>query len=322
MGQYILVADIDTAHNHENNSFFQMCCTMTAQTDRPSNTMPQAPLSPTGSSSSGSSGGKKDKESRLHFPCKVYEMLEAAEQQGHEDIVSWNKEGTGFTVHNKELFTKQIIPMYFNQTKYKSFQRQLSLYGFQRITGGENKGLRYHEKLRRGMRDLCRSMKPIGYKPRSAEAKEATKPLQTPTGGPIAFMDADSIPAVVSTNSLSEHKVPTIRPLAPSTHTHVEFTADGFPEMGCFEGKTFYLMEQLSLPIIASPMPTTTQKVVVPARSISAGVVVPANAPVDGQMKRAWEIGFAVAMTMKPTPVPKSVPAVTLDALDMHIMSA
>lgn len=296
--------------------FSSMCCTMINQVDRPSNARPQAPQSPSGSSTG--NGGKKDKESRLHFPCKVYEMLEAAEQQGHEDIVSWNKGGTGFTVHNKELFTKQIIPMYFNQTKYKSFQRQLSLYGFQRITGGANKGLRYHEKLRRGMRERCRSMKPIGYKPRSSEAKEAAKPLQT-SPGPLRIVDDEIIPNVISANSLIDLDGLTMRPISPSSDSDVESTADALPAKGCFEGKPFYLMEPLSLPIANT---TTTIQPVVPPRSISTGVVPLTSVAVDGQMKRAWEIGFAVAMTMTPTPVPKSMPAVTIDALDNHIMSA
>ena len=44
---------------------------------------------------------------------------------------------------------------------------QLSLYGFQRVTVGANKGLRYHEKLRKGELELVRQMKPVGYKPRN-----------------------------------------------------------------------------------------------------------------------------------------------------------
>lgn len=60
-----------------------------------------------------------------------------------------------------------IVPHYFNLTKYKSFQRQLSLYGFQRVTVGQNKGLRYHDKLRKGELELVRQMKPVGYKPRN-----------------------------------------------------------------------------------------------------------------------------------------------------------
>eukprot|EP00533_Pseudo-nitzschia_delicatissima_P015168 CAMPEP_0197261970 /NCGR_PEP_ID=MMETSP1432-20130617/256_1 /TAXON_ID=44447 /ORGANISM="Pseudo-nitzschia delicatissima, Strain UNC1205" /LENGTH=460 /DNA_ID=CAMNT_0042726267 /DNA_START=48 /DNA_END=1430 /DNA_ORIENTATION=- len=108
-----------------------------------------------------------DRELRQPFPVKVYEMLENAEKKGFSNIVSWNENGTGFMVHDKDHFTKEIVPHYFNLTKYKSFQRQLSLYGFQRVTVGPNKGLRYHEKLRKGELALVRQMKPVGYKPRN-----------------------------------------------------------------------------------------------------------------------------------------------------------
>lgn len=108
-----------------------------------------------------------DRELRQPFPVKVYEMLENAEKKQFAHIVSWNENGTGFMVHDKDHFTKEIVPHYFNLTKYKSFQRQLSLYGFQRVTVGPNKGLRYHEKLRKGEVALVREMKPVGYKPRN-----------------------------------------------------------------------------------------------------------------------------------------------------------
>jgi len=108
-----------------------------------------------------------DRELRQPFPVKVYEMLENADKKLFSHIVSWNATGTGFMVHDKDHFTKEIVPHYFNLTKYKSFQRQLSLYGFQRVTVGPNKGLRYHEKLRKGELELVRQMKPVGYKPRN-----------------------------------------------------------------------------------------------------------------------------------------------------------
>lgn len=256
------------------------------------------------------SPSKKEKEARLHFPCKVYDMLEDAEKQGHQDIVSWNTSGTGFTVHNKDLFTKKIIPLYFNQTKYKSFQRQLSLYGFQRITGGENKGLRYHEKMRRGMRDLCRSMKPIGYKPRSSEAKEVMKALASPTL--LRVMD-DKLPAVISSNSLPESDAIDKAPLIQTLHAPVEFTADGFPEMGCFEGKTFYLMESGSCANITKPTITTT---IPESRQICTSNPGGRANIIDGQMKRAWEIGFEMAIAMKTA---QMTPNVKLDHSGMEL---
>jgi hypothetical protein len=126
--------------------------------------------STTNSNVNGSSTPSKkavDRELRQPFPVKVYEMLENAENKQFSHIVSWNETGTGFMVHDKDHFTKEIVPHYFNLTKYKSFQRQLSLYGFQRVTVGSNKGLRYHEKLRKGEIELVRQMKPVGYKPRN-----------------------------------------------------------------------------------------------------------------------------------------------------------
>jgi len=121
-----------------------------------------------------------DRELRQPFPVKVYEMLENAGKNQFSHIVSWNSTGTGFMVHDKDYFTKDIVPHYFNLTKYKSFQRQLSLYGFQRVTVGPNKGLRYHEKLRRGKIELVRQMKPVGYKPRNlTRLLEQKKPKGT-----------------------------------------------------------------------------------------------------------------------------------------------
>jgi hypothetical protein len=74
------------------------------------------------------------------FPYKLHEMLEYAEKRGMESIVSWLPDGRAFKVHQPEPFMKTLVPSYFKQNRYKSFQRQLHLYGFERITEGKNKG--------------------------------------------------------------------------------------------------------------------------------------------------------------------------------------
>jgi hypothetical protein len=68
------------------------------------------------------------------FPWKLHRMLKDVEQQGLTKIVGWHDDGLCFKVHDPDAFTKQILPLHFREAKYRSFQRQLNLYGFQRIT--------------------------------------------------------------------------------------------------------------------------------------------------------------------------------------------
>ena len=50
------------------------------------------------------------------------------------------------------------MPLYFKQTKFKSFQRQLNLWGFARIKEGVDKGAVFHRFFVRGRPDLCYRM--------------------------------------------------------------------------------------------------------------------------------------------------------------------
>jgi hypothetical protein len=93
------------------------------------------------------------------FPCQLYQMLEDAEVQGFDHIVSWLPCGTALKVHSQKDFEKKkIMSRYFKQTRYKSFQKQLNLYRFQRTVGGAKKGAYSHELFRRGQKDLCKRM--------------------------------------------------------------------------------------------------------------------------------------------------------------------
>jgi hypothetical protein len=93
------------------------------------------------------------------FPRMLLKMLEDAESKGFENVVSWvpghNKL---FRVYDSETFTREIAPLYFKCTQYKSFQRQLNLYGFSRIKTGLYKGGYTHELLVRGSPELCECM--------------------------------------------------------------------------------------------------------------------------------------------------------------------
>ena len=90
------------------------------------------------------------------FPLKMHDMLQFCEDNGLEDIVSWQPDGTAFKVHKPSEFVKRILPKFFRQTKFKSFQRQLHLYSFDRIWEGPNKGGYQHKLFVRGCRNASR----------------------------------------------------------------------------------------------------------------------------------------------------------------------
>ncbi len=93
------------------------------------------------------------------FPWILHDMLGAATGEGFENIVSWQPCGLAFKVHDTRIFTESIMPRHlFNQTQYKSFQRQLNIYGFRRLTSGSKKGAYTHELLIRGKPEVCRFM--------------------------------------------------------------------------------------------------------------------------------------------------------------------
>ncbi|KAL7469625.1 hypothetical protein ACHAXS_009887 [Conticribra weissflogii] len=69
------------------------------------------------------------------------------------------------------------MPLYFNQTRYTSFQRQLNLYGFHRLSAGQDRNAYYHEYFLKHKIFLCEnigriSVKGNGVKPKPNPAAE------------------------------------------------------------------------------------------------------------------------------------------------------
>jgi hypothetical protein len=63
------------------------------------------------------------------FPWKLHEMLEAADTDAFLNVVSWLPDRQSFKVHQVEAFVQDVMPKFFRQTKYKSFQRQCKFSG-------------------------------------------------------------------------------------------------------------------------------------------------------------------------------------------------
>lgn len=91
------------------------------------------------------------------FPWRLHKCLADCADH-HSDIISWAPHGRSFTVHKPKVFVEAIMPRYFGQTKFPSFQRQLNLYGFSRFAHGKDKGSYYHFCFVRGHPQLVHHM--------------------------------------------------------------------------------------------------------------------------------------------------------------------
>jgi len=85
------------------------------------------------------------------FPRKLYEILSNESSR----IIAWTESGTSFVIKDMDTFVTDILMKYFRHQKYSSFQRQLNLYGFRKISKGSEMGCYIHEYFHRdGMDDL------------------------------------------------------------------------------------------------------------------------------------------------------------------------
>lgn len=107
---------------------------------------------------------------RHTFTHKLHAMLDEVEQLGLSHIVSWQPHGRCFVVHKSRDYEK-ILPKFFKLTKISSFQRQLNLYGFRRITKGVDKGAYYHDCFLRGITWLTQRIIRVKVKGTMVRAK-------------------------------------------------------------------------------------------------------------------------------------------------------
>jgi len=140
--------------------------------------------------------------SKLPFAWKLYEMLETVHKNKVDtDIVSWVDDGKVFKVHDLKRFVDEIVPTYFKQSKYKSFQRQLYFYGFIRETAagkeGHTPGSYRHPRFVRGQKTWCLSMAPKKSKKRGGSKSPVLGASATKKAAPSADSVAASQTAVV-----------------------------------------------------------------------------------------------------------------------------
>ena len=120
------------------------------------------------------------------FPLKLQRILDKLESESNNAILSWQPHGRAFLVHDPERFVAEIMPEYFNQTKYSSFQRQCHMYQFERITAGPDKNAYHNASFLRGRPHLASRMQRT-----RVNGKGARRP-----GNPLKEPDFYSLPVL------------------------------------------------------------------------------------------------------------------------------
>jgi hypothetical protein len=114
----------------------------------------------------------------VSFPLKLHAVLDQVVADGLGHVISWQPHGRCFLIHEPKEFVDHVMPTYFRQTKLTSFQRQLNLYGYCRLTTGQDSGGYYHELFLRGKQFLCRQM--TRTKVKGTRFKAASSPESEP----------------------------------------------------------------------------------------------------------------------------------------------
>ena len=91
------------------------------------------------------------------FPGKLFLILKDAEKYGH--IVSWSDNGKSWKVHDAGMLEKEVMPNFFDMTKFSSFLRQINGWGFRRISIGPDRNAYYHEQFQRNQPEAVKNMR-------------------------------------------------------------------------------------------------------------------------------------------------------------------
>eukprot|EP00814_Leptocylindrus_danicus_P010256 CAMPEP_0116030308 /NCGR_PEP_ID=MMETSP0321-20121206/16776_1 /TAXON_ID=163516 /ORGANISM="Leptocylindrus danicus var. danicus, Strain B650" /LENGTH=427 /DNA_ID=CAMNT_0003505087 /DNA_START=38 /DNA_END=1321 /DNA_ORIENTATION=- len=133
------------------------------------------------------------KRNILTFPMKLMILLSSLDVSEISDGIKWLPHGRSFIVLDPKKFEKDIMPKYFGHLRlFKSFLRQVNLWGFKRITHGADRGAYYHQLFLRKKPGLTRMMELVKAQERGR--LKGIKPLPNPQAEPNFYDLAEKRP--------------------------------------------------------------------------------------------------------------------------------
>merc|ERR1719350_138816 len=108
---------------------------------------------------------------------KLHQIIERSEIDGYSDVISWLPHGRAFRIYDPNAFVTRLMSSYFCIPKFTSFLRQLSLYGFRKVSRKcIDKGAYYHEMFLFGRSYLSRGILRMKRRPTYFKLKSKFDP--------------------------------------------------------------------------------------------------------------------------------------------------
>jgi len=124
------------------------------------------------------------------FPQRLHALLSTPSLYD-PSVIGWQEHGRCFMIRDPKRFAKTTMVTHFKHRQFTSFQRQLNLYGFKRITVGRDKGAYYNELFLRGRPYLCLKIKRV--KNKGLGKKPLPDPENEPNFYDMSYVGLDDI---------------------------------------------------------------------------------------------------------------------------------
>jgi len=115
------------------------------------------------------------------FPIKLMQILENNQLS---DIIAWHPNGEGFIVNDKERLEAEVLPSFFKEAKYTSFNRRLKRWDFRIQRRGHKKSSYFHPLFFRNDYESLKRLHPLPQKTyhKTAKAAKAEEVIRAAAG--------------------------------------------------------------------------------------------------------------------------------------------